>query len=39
MEPPYLPTEEEVRKAARQGEDAVVALVVDLVSNWIGVLL
>lgn len=38
MEPPYLPTEEEVRNAARQGEDAVVALVVDLVSNWIGVL-
>lgn len=38
MESPYLPTEEEVRHAARQGEDAVVALVVDLVSNWIGVL-
>ena len=38
MEPPRLPTEEEVRTAARQGEDAVVALVVNLVSNWIGVL-
>ena len=38
MEPARLPTEEEVRTAARQGEDAVVALVVDLVSNWIGVL-
>jgi sRNA-binding protein len=38
MEPVRLPTEEEVRNAARQGEDAVVALVVDLVSNWIGVL-
>jgi transposase len=38
VEPPYLPTEEEVRNAARQGEDAVVALVADLVNKWIGVL-
>lgn len=38
MEPPRFPTEEEVRAAARQGEDEVVALVVNLVSNWIGLL-
>jgi transposase len=37
MEPPHFPTEEEVRTAARQGEDAVV-LVVNLVSSWIGLL-
>lgn len=38
MEPLQLPTEEEVRAAARQGEDAVVELVFGLVSNWVGVL-
>jgi transposase len=38
MEPPQLPTEEEVRAASRQGEDAVVALFVKLVSNWVGVI-
>ncbi|HSG43803.1 MAG TPA: IS66 family transposase [Anaerolineales bacterium] len=30
-----LPTEEEIRGAAHQGEDAVVALVVGLMSNWV----
>ena len=35
MESARIPTEEEVRKAARQGEDAVVALVVNLISSWI----
>jgi transposase len=38
MEPLRIPTEEEVRTAARQGEDAVVELVFGLVSNWIGVI-
>ena len=38
MEPLQLPTEEEVRAAARQGEDAVVELVNELVSNWVGIL-
>jgi transposase len=38
MQPARIPTEEEVRNAARQGEDAVVAMVVDLVSSWIGLL-
>jgi len=38
MEPLRIPTEEEVRSAARQGEDAVVELVFGLVANWIGVL-
>jgi transposase len=38
MEPLRLPTEEEVRAVARQGEDAVVELVFGLVNNWIGVL-
>ncbi len=38
MEPLRLPTEEEVRFAARQGEEAVVELVFGLVSNWVGVL-
>jgi C4-dicarboxylate-specific signal transduction histidine kinase len=35
MEPVRIPTEEEVRSAARQGEDAVITLVVELVSSWI----
>jgi len=38
MEPLRIPTEEEVRSAAWQGEDAVVELVFGLVANWIGVL-
>lgn len=38
MEPLRIPTEEEVRAAARQGEDAVVELVFGLVANWLGVL-
>ena len=38
MEPPHFPTEEEIRAAARQGEEAVVALIVSLVSNWAGVI-
>jgi transposase len=38
MEPLRIPTEEEVRSAARQGEDAIVELVFGLVTNWIGVL-
>jgi transposase len=38
MEPLRVPTEEEVRAAAREGEDAVVALVFGLVQNWIGVI-
>jgi transposase len=38
VEPLRIPTEEEVRSAARQGEDAVVELVFGLVANWIGVL-
>ena len=31
MDPLHLPTEEEIRAAAREGEDAVVALVSSLV--------
>jgi len=38
MEPPRFPTEEGDRAATRQGEDAVVALFVSLVSNWAGVI-
>jgi transposase len=38
MEPPCFPTEDEVRSAARQGEEAVVALFMSLVSNWAGVI-
>ena len=38
MQPPGIPTEEEVRAAARQGEEAVVALFVSLVSDWVGVI-
>lgn len=38
MEPLRLPTEEEVRALARQGEDAVVELVFGLVNNWVSIL-
>lgn len=38
VEPLRLPTEEEVRAVARQGEDAVVELVFGLVKDWVGVL-
>ncbi len=38
MELPHLPTEEEIRSAARQGEDAVVNLVVHLISGWVAVM-
>jgi transposase len=38
MESARIPTKEEVRIVAHQGEDAVVSWVVDLVSNWIGLL-
>jgi transposase len=38
MEPFRLPTEEEVRATARQGEDAVVELVFGLVNNWMAIL-
>jgi transposase len=38
MQPPRIPTEEEVRDAARQGEEAVVALFVSLVNHWVGVI-
>ena len=38
MEPVRFPTEDEVRAAARQGEEAVVALFMSLVSNWAGVI-
>lgn len=34
MEPLHFPTEDEIRMAARQGEEAVVALFVSLVGNW-----
>lgn len=33
----HFPTEDEIRTAARQGEEAVVALFVNLVGNWAGV--
>ena len=33
-----IPTEEEVRAVARQGEDAVVELVFELVNNWVRIL-
>lgn len=33
-----LPSEEEVRAAARQGEDAVVALFVGLIGDWVGMI-
>ena len=35
MEPLRLPTEEEVRAVARQGEDTVVELVFELLNNWV----
>ena len=38
MEMSRIPTEEEVRVAARQGEEAVVALFISLVGSWIEVL-
>ncbi len=38
MEPTRFPTEDEVRAAARQGEEAVVALIMSLVGNWVGVI-
>ena len=38
VEPLRIPTEEEVRAAARQGEDAVVELVFELVNNWVRIL-
>lgn len=38
MELPHLPTEEEIRSAARQGENVVVNLVVQLISSWVGVI-
>lgn len=38
MEPLRLPTEEDVRAVARQGEDAVVELVFGLINNWVGIL-
>lgn len=34
----HLPTEEEVRAAVRQGENAVLALIASLISNWGGVI-
>jgi hypothetical protein len=38
MEVARLPTEEEIRNATRQAEDANVAFVSNLVSSWIGLL-
>jgi transposase len=38
MEALHFPTEDEVRAAARQGEEAVVALFMSLVGNWAGVI-
>ncbi|MFZ2169951.1 MAG: hypothetical protein WAW61_09990 [Methylococcaceae bacterium] len=38
MEPLRIPTEEEVRTAAQQGEDMVVELVFGLVTNRVGIL-
>jgi transposase len=38
MEPFRLPTEEEVRATAHQGDDAVVELVFGLVINWMAIL-
>jgi len=37
MEPLRLPTEEEIRTVARQGEDAVVELVIELMNDWVRV--
>jgi transposase len=38
MEQLGFPTEDEVRAAARQDEEAVVALFISLISNWAGVI-
>ena len=38
MEPLRIPTEEEIRCVARQGEDAVVELFYELINNWVGML-
>lgn len=38
METLHFPTEDEVRTAARQGEEAVVSLFMSLVGNWAGVI-
>jgi transposase len=38
MESFHIPTEDEVRAAARQGEEVVVNLFISLVGNWVGVI-
>lgn len=38
MESMRIPTEDEVRAVARQGEDAVVELFLELVNNWVGIM-